>query len=347
MSVFTEAARQIRYMMAPLDQWRFDPGVDEICINKPNEVFVRKGGRFKRHEIDLDYDTCYDIAVLAGAYGEQNASSSMPLVGGDLPDGERFQGVLPPCVPPGAVSLTIRKPGSKVATPQEATQRYKLDKWNKWVAREEVQRAAHTRVLAAYDSGDIVTFLEEIVRLKLGIILCGHTGSGKTTMLKTILSIISPNERIITIENALEVDIVNQPNHVRLLYSHGGQSVSNVTQKELLQAYLRMRADRGCVGELRDPEAAYTYVSECMTGHPGSPSTIHGRDAKQAAVRLFNLFKASPEGRSFSDEMIKAQLGLVVDVIIPFREHDGQYEIGEVWLGADAERRGTDITELL
>ena len=86
MSVFTEAARQIRYMMAPLDQWRFDHGVDEICINKPNEVFVRKGGRFKRHEIDLDYDTCYDIAVLAGAYGEQNVSSSMPLVGGDLPD---------------------------------------------------------------------------------------------------------------------------------------------------------------------------------------------------------------------------------------------------------------------
>jgi type IV secretion system protein VirB11 len=192
-----------------------------------------------------------------------------------------------------------------------------------------------------------VRFLQEVVRLKFSPILCGHTGSGKTTMLKTIVSAIDPNERIITIENALELDIVNQPNHVRLLYSHGSQGVARVTQKDLLEAYLRMRPDRGCVGELRDPEAAYTYVSECMTGHPGSPSTIHGRDASQAATRLFNLFRASEAGQSYSDDMIIAQLGLAVDVIIPFRERDGQYAIGEVWLAPDAERRGTSFRELL
>jgi hypothetical protein len=168
-----------------------------------------------------------------------------------------------------------------------------------------------------------------------------------TTMLKTIVSVIEPNERIITIENALELDIVNQPNHVRLLYSHGGQGVARVTQKDLLEAYLRMRPDRGCVGELRDPEAAYTYVSECMTGHPGSPSTIHGRDAPQAATRLFNLFRASESGKAYSDDMIIAQLGLAVDVIVPFREKNGTYEIGEVWLAPDAERRGKDFRELL
>lgn len=182
--------------------------------------------------------------------------------------------------------------------------------------------------------------------MKLGLILTGKTGAGKSSFLKTMMSVVADWERVITIENVLEVDIINQPNHVRLLYSHGSQGVAKVTQADLLQAYLRMRPDRGCVGELRDPDAAFTYVSECLTGHPGSPSTIHGRDAKQAAARLFNLFKASDEGSSFDKEMIKAQIGMAVDVIVPFNEEHGEFSINEVWLAADAARRGKDINEL-
>jgi type IV secretion system protein VirB11 len=342
-----EAARQLRHLLAPLDGWRLDPHVDEIAINQPFEVFVRSGGRFVRHDVDIDYDHAFDIAVLAGALNQQNVSEANPLLAADLPDGERLQAVLPPCVPQGTVSLTIRVHGSSVAPLADAAQRYNLDKWNRWQQREEAKRTDNAQLLAAYDSGDIVQFFEEVVRLKFSPILCGHVGSGKTTMLKTMMSVIHPDERIITIENALELDIVNQPNHVRLLYSHGGQGVARITQKDLLEAYLRMRPDRGCVGELRDPEAAYTYVSECMTGHPGSPSTIHGRDAPQAATRLFNLFKASEAGKSYSDDMIIAQLGLAVDVIVPFREQAGTYEIGEVWLAPEAARRGQDFRELL
>jgi type IV secretion system protein VirB11 len=342
-----EAAQALRHMLTPLDQWRLDPAVDELAINKPNEVFVRSGGRFVRYDVALDYDDCYDIAVLAGALNQQNVSEANPLLAADLPDGERLQVVLPPCVPQGTVSLTIRVHSSRVSPLKDATKRYNLDHWNRWERRKETKRADCASLLIAYDSGDIVRFFEEVVRLKFSPILCGHTGSGKTTMLKTIVSVIEPNERIITIENALELDIVNQPNHVRLLYSHGTQGVAQVTQKDLLEAYLRMRPDRGCVGELRDPEAAYTYVSECMTGHPGSPSTIHGQDASQAAARLFNLFRASESGKSYSDDMIIAQLGLAVDVIVPFREKDGRYEIREVWLAPDAERRGKDFRELL
>ena len=342
-----EAARQLRYLLAPLDQWRFDPAVDEIAINRPGEVFVRSKGQFVRHDVQLDYDDLYDIAVLAGAINQQNVSGADPLLSADLPDGERLQAVLPPCVPPGTISLTIRVHSGTVAPLTDATKRYKLDHWNKWENRKENKRADSAKLLAAYDSGDIVRFLEEVVRLKFNPILCGHTGSGKTTMFKTIVSVINPNERIITIENVLELDIINQPNHVRLLYSHGNQGVAQVTQKDLLEAYLRMRPDRGCVGELRDPEAAYTYVSECTTGHPGSPSTIHGRTAAQAATRLFNLFRASDAGKSYTDDMIIAQLGLAVDVIIPFREQDGEYSIDEVWLAPDAERRGATFRELM
>ena len=208
------------------------------------------------------------------------------------------------------------------------------------LSAKAAKRADYARLLAAYDEGDVVHFFEEIVRLRFNPVLCGATGAGKTTMLNTLASIIDPQERIITIENALEIALPNHKNCVRLLYSHGGQSAADIGQKELLECYLRMRPDRGLVGELRDAEAAYLYVNEVMTGHPGSPSTLHGRDAQQAATRLFNLFKASDAGRSYSDAMIIQQLGMVVDAIIPFAENGGSYEIGEVWLGAEAERRG-------
>jgi type IV secretion system protein VirB11 len=230
---------------------------------------------------------------------------------------------------------------------EHAVSRYNTERWNQWAKRKEARKADYAKVLSFYDSGDLVGCFNEIVRLRFNPILAGPTGAGKTTFLNTVISVISPNERIITIENALEIQIINQPNHVRMLYSHGDQSVANVTQKELLEAYLRMRPDRGCVGELRDPEATYTYISEGTTGHPGSPSTIHGRDAVQAATRLYNLFRASDAGKSYTDEMIKAQLGMAVDMIVPFREHEGQYEIGEIWLACEAERRGADFRELL
>lgn len=341
------AIRQLRHMLSPLDRWRDDPATVDICINRPGEVFVRQHGRFERHEVPLDFDDLYDIAVLAGSLNQQNVSDAFPLLGADLPDGERLQAVLPPCVPAGTVSLTMRVHEDGVAPLARATERYKTDRWNQWASRKQAQQADRATLLAAYDSGDIVRFFEEAVRLKFGMILCGATGAGKSTYLKSVMSAINPYERIITIENALEVSIVNQPNHVRLLYSHGDQSVAQVTQTELLQAYLRMRPDRGCVGELRDPEAAYVFISECSTGHPGSPSTIHGKDAPQAASRLFNLFKASESGKTFDKDMIIAFLGLAVDVIVPFRESAGIYEIGEVWVAADAERRGKNFGELL
>ena len=342
-----DAADQLLAIMAPLGRWLNDPATEDVCINQPREVWVRQRGRFTRHETPLDYDDCYDIAILAGALNQQNVGERHPLLVADLPRSERLQVVLPPCVPQGTVSLTLRIHGKHVAPLEAVSHRYNTRRWNRWQKRKETRQADFAALLRLYDDGDIVGFFREAVRLRMNILLCGATGSGKTTTLKTILSVIEPNERIITIENALELSLINQPNHVRLLYSHGDQGVASVTQKQLLEAYLRMRPDRGCVGELRDPEAAFTYVSELMTGHPGSPSTIHGKDASQAVTRLFDLVKGSEAGRNYSDQVVISQLGMVVDVVVPFRERGGSFEIGETWFAADAERRGTTIAELM
>lgn len=341
-----EAKEQLRHIMAPLDVFRSDPKTTDIMINQPDEVFVRQNGQYFRHTVDLSYDDCLDMAILAGSINRQNVDHTTPIVNTELPDGERFHAVIPPCVPTGRPSIAIRVHEADVAPIEHVTQRYDLSRWNRWDRRNEVRKRETEQLLAAYDSGDIIRFFRECVRLKFTLVLTGATGAGKSTMLKTLVSLIERHERIITIENALELDIVNQPNHVRLLYSHGDQSTASVGQDELLQALLRMRPDRNLVGELRDPEATYTFISELTTGHPGSATTIHGSTAAQAALRLFTLFKASAEGKTYEPAVVKDQLANAIDVIVPFRESDGQYSIGEVWLKAEAERRNTTLHEL-
>lgn len=339
------AAPLLAALLAPLDQFAHE-GVEEICINRPGECFVRRDGRFESHAIPLDFDELYDIAVLAAAHGNQDVGPERPLLAVDLPDGSRLQAVIPPCVPDGTVSLTIRRHGSTIARLESLPRRYHTNRWNQWGKRHEARRQRNVRLLALYDAGDLIGFLAEAVRTRCTMLLTGATGSGKTTMLKTLLSIIDPGERLITIENAPELTIM-QPNHVRLLYSHGGQGTAKVTQKDLLEAYLRMRPDRGFVGELRDPEAAYTFVHEVGTGHPGSATTIHGNDAGQAFRRLFNLVKGSEAGRGYDDDTIIALLDGAIDIIVPFRERSGKFAVGEVWLRPDAERRGKSVAELM
>src|SRR5262249_19718316 len=160
-----------------------------------------------RYGTSLDYDDLYDIAVLAGALNQQNVGNEFPLLAADLPDGERLQAVLPPCVPTGTVSITIRIHDHSVPELAAAAGRYCTSRWNRWQHRKQARWADNDLLLKAYDSGDIVHFFREAVRLKFNIILTGHTGAGKTTFLKTVLAVIREYERIITIENALELTI--------------------------------------------------------------------------------------------------------------------------------------------
>lgn len=339
------AAPLLARLLSPLEAFA-DSGVEDICINRPGECFVRRAGVFERYSVPFDYDTLYDIAILAAAYANQDVGPEHPLLAAELPDGSRLQAVIPPCVPDGTVSLTIRRHGDRVPPLEAIAGRYRTGRWNRWSSRHAAHIEENAGLLQLYDAGDIVAFFTEAVRLRCTMLLTGATGSGKTTMLKTLVGVIDPGERLITIENAAELTI-SQPNHVRLLYSHGGQGTAQVTQKDLLEAYLRMRPDRGFVGELRDPEAAYVFVHEVGTGHPGSSTTIHGKDAGQAFRRLFNLVKASDAGRSYDDGTITSLLAGAIDVIVPFQERGGNFSIGEVWLRPDAERRGQTIAELM
>jgi type IV secretion system protein VirB11 len=160
------------------------------------------------------------------------------------------------------------------------------------------------------------------------------------------MTAINQDDRIITIEDTLELH-VPQPNHVRLLYSKGVLSGAEIGAESLLEASLRMRPDRVFLQELRDPAAAYVYINEVMTGHPGSLTTIHGRDAPQAFKRLFNLIKGSDKGAHYADQTLIDMLDGAIDLIVPFHNIGSVFEIGEVWFAAEAARRGENCSALL
>jgi len=337
------AAPLLRFLLAPVQPWLDDGATEELCINRPGECWVRQRGVFERFKVPLDRAVLEDIAVLAGALRRQDVGPASPLCATELPGGERLQICLPPAVPTGTVSLTIRRPGSSVAPLSSIGKRYQSDGWNAWAQHRRTRN--FDEALACFDSGDLEGFLAAAVRCRMTILLCGATGSGKTTMSKTLISAIPTAERIITIEDTAEL-VIPQPNHVRLLYSKDGLSTARIDAEALLQASLRMRPDRVLLQELRD-DAAWTYVNEVVSGHPGSITTIHGADPGQAFKKLFSLIKGSPKGAGFDDRTLCDLLASAVDVIIPFETSGTTYRIGKVWFVADAARRGETAADLL
>jgi type IV secretion system protein VirB11 len=336
-------------IMRPLERWGSLAGVEEIAVNRPDEVFIRKGGAWERHEIDLDFSDCYDIAILGAALRRQTAGDHAPLVGTDMPfcgATMRLQAVLPPAVPESAVSLTIRRFEGLVSPVRDVTKRYNTDRWNKWGQRHEAREADFAKALETFDGGDIEAFFDVCVQLPLNIILAGGTGAGKTTLARSLLTLVDRTLRIITIEDALEL-VVPHENCVRLLYSKGGLSADGVSAKDLVDASLRMKPDRILLQEIRDSEAAYVFANETLTGHKGCMTTIHGDSAADGFKRLFTLVQGSTEGRAFGKETIWEILESAVDVIIPLRNDGSLYSIREVWFAADAARRGETARSLM
>lgn len=335
--------------MQPLAPWGSDHEVEELCANRPDEVFIRKSGKFERHEIELSFEDCYDIAVLAAAIRRQTVGEHAPIVGADIPFGtgiQRLQAMLPPTVQSESVSLTIRRFEQEVSPVKLITSRYDISRWNQWLKRNEAREADYAEALKAFDDGDLEVFLDVAIKMRMNILLSGSTGAGKTTLARSMMSLIDMTERILTIEDALEL-VIRQPNSVRLLHSKGGLSADGVTPKALLEAALRMRPSRIVLQELRDSESAYVYCNEALTGHPGSITTIHGGSAPQAFKRLFTLVKGSPEGQAYGDDIILDLLSGAVDVIIPLENFGSRYAIRETFFVADAQRRGETARNLM
>jgi len=328
-----------------------ESGVEDVAVQEPGVAWVRRGA-WERYDVPAaDLLTLEEFAIVSGSLRRQEFGSHAPILDTELPGGPRLNVVGFPQVPPGTISITIRKHEDKVAPPETILKRYVTDSWNKYAERAGFDLEELRDV---YKSGDLVAFLIACVRTRQNIVLAGATGSSKTTLLKTLCSAIDHSRRIITIEDALELTII-QPNHVRLVFKRHdagllgsrpfGTSPYVVDAQTLCQAAMRMHPDVVILGEMRGKEA-WNFVRDVIPPHPGSIISIHANSPASAFSRMVALCKADPAAASYDDHALAAIVANAVDVIIPLEQIDKRFHLHPIWFrGASKNKTALDLLD--
>src|SRR5271166_181618 len=249
--------------LGPLEAFLNDDEITDILANGPFDVYVERRGKLEKATARFrDAQHLVNIAQrIATAIGRRIDEAS-PMVDARLADGSRVNIVLPPLVLNGG-TISIRKFPKQSMT---------LDKM---VRQQNL-------------SGEIARFLEVAASARLNLLISGGTGSGKTTLLNAMSRYIDRNERVITIEDAVELRL-QQPHVVQMeTRPPNMEGAGHVPQRELVRNALRMRPDRIIVGEVRGPEA-FDMLQAMNTGHDGSMSTVHANSPRDALYRLENM----------------------------------------------------------
>jgi type IV secretion system protein VirB11 len=313
----------LEHYLQPLRPYLDAPGVSEVVVNRPGEIGIERAGGWSWILSDrLGAEALRPLAIAAAAVGAQDVGEAHPICTTVLPTGERCQIVLPPAAQD--ISLTFRRGGPASMSLDELAAAGLFD-GAAHIARDE----ASDGLSVLHRSGDWTGFLAAAVAARRNILISGATGSGKTTLAKSLVQLIDPKERLITIEDAREL-IVPHRNAVHLLYAKDGQGQAQVGVKQLLESALRMRPDRILLQELRD-EAAFFYLRNVNTGHPGSITTIHANSAALAFEQLALLVKESSAGRDLPRAEIFTLLHRLVDVVVQVRRVNGRFAVSEIW----------------
>ena len=246
--------------LGPLEVLMKDPAVSDILVNGAAQVYVERGGVLELSPVRF-HDDAHLLRIIDRIVSEvgRRVDESNPMVDARLKDGSRVNAVIPPLAVDGPL-LSIR--------------RFSADKMS---LADLVRRGTLTQ--------SMMDVLEAAVRARLNIIISGGTGAGKTTLLNALSAYISPRERIVTIEDAAELQL-RQPHVVRLeTRPPNVEGLGAVRQRQLLINTLRMRPDRIIVGEVRGEEAI-DMMQAMNTGHDGSLTTIHANSPRDAISRL-------------------------------------------------------------
>jgi pilus assembly protein CpaF len=249
--------------LGPLEPFLDDDEITDILANGPFSVYVERRGKLEKTNARFrDADHLVRIAQrIAGAIGRRIDEAS-PMVDARLADGSRVNIVLPPLVLNGG-TISIRKFPKRSLTLETMVRQLNL-------------------------SREIATVLQIATRSRLNMLISGGTGSGKTTLLNAISRYIERDERVITVEDAVELRL-QQPHVVQMETRPPNiEGVGQVVQRELVRNALRMRPDRIIVGEVRGAEA-FDMLQAMNTGHDGSMSTVHSNSPRDALYRLENM----------------------------------------------------------
>lgn len=293
--------------LGPIEPLLKDKSITDILINSHEHIYIERGGQLERVPMRFkdDAHVLRIVNKIVAAVGRR-VDESRPMVDARLQDGSRVNAAIPPVAVDGPL-VSIRK-----------------------FSRETFDLESLVRLDSL--SLNMATVLGAIVRGRLSIVISGGTGTGKTTLLNAMSRAISPKERLITIEDAAELQL-QQP-HVGRLETRPPtiEGDGEIRQRELVKNALRMRPDRIIVGEVRGEEA-FDMLQAMSTGHEGSMTTIHANSARDALTRIEQMIGLS--GFPMSESTVRSQIASAVDVIVQIQRFP------------DGQRRVTSISEIV
>ncbi|WP_373851921.1 CpaF family protein [Bradyrhizobium sp.] len=287
----------------PLRPLLLDETINDIMINGPSSVYVERSGRLERVAVRFrDNDHIAQVAQKIAAQVGRRVDESSPMVDCRLPDGSRVNIILPP--------LSVHSPCISI---------------RKFPSRR-------LNIVGMIENGSMTPAIGQLLeiasRCRLNVLVSGGTGSGKTTLLNAMSQFIDHSERVVTIEDAAELQL-QQPHVISLETRPPSlEGTGQVTQRDLLWNALRMRPDRIVVGEVRGAEA-FDMLQAMNTGHDGSISTVHANSTRDALTRVENMVQMGQV--NLPTRAIRTQIVAALDLIVQVeRMRDGQRRIVQV-----------------
>ncbi len=284
----TDELLSMVFGLGPIEEMVYDESITEIMVNGSHSIYFERDGKLVLSEVRFENDE--QVRVLIDRIIEplgRRLDESSPMVNARLPQGHRVNAIIPPLAPDGPV-LTIRAFARKVMTLEEMERRGSFD-------------------------ATVRRFLEWLVLGRKNIAVSGGTGSGKTTLLNALSCCIPPDERIITIEDALELKFDEHPHVVRLeARPRNAEGLGEVTIRDLVVNALRMRPDRIIVGECRAGEAI-DMLQAMATGHEGSLTTLHANSPADVVERMVTMVRFAMD---LPVDAIEMQIGSAFDYVV-------------------------------